>query len=171
MAAPMVAGAAALVRRLNPDLSAAEIIRLIKQTARRPAGTGWNPDLGWGILDAGAAVAAAREIDRRPPVSKILSQPARTHQPVVRLRWRGADQAPPKVRRAGIARFELWRSIDGGPPRRIFTTTRGLTKAVAVTPGSTYGFFTIAVDRAGNREAAPTQPDVRVKALPPLPKR
>jgi subtilisin family serine protease len=171
MAAPMVAGAAALVRRLNPDLSAAEIIRLIKQTARRPAGTGWSPDLGWGILDAGAAVAAAREIDRRPPVSKILAQPARTHQPFVRLRWRGADQAPPKVRRAGIARFELWRSIDGGPPRRIFTTTRGLTKAVAVSPGSTYGFFTIAVDRAGNREAAPTEPDVRVKALPPLPKR
>jgi subtilisin family serine protease len=170
MAAPMVAGAAALVRRLNPDLSAADVIRVIKQTARRPGGGGWTPDLGWGILDAGAAVAAARVMDRRPPASKMLSAPARTHQTAVRLRWRGADQAPPKVRRAGIARFELWRSIDGGPPRRIFTTTRGLTKLVPVSAGSSYGFFTIAVDRAGNREAPPTHPDIRVKALPPLPK-
>jgi hypothetical protein len=170
MAAPMVAGAAALVRRLNPDLSAAEIIRVIKQTARRPAGGGWTPDLGWGILDAGAAVAAARDMDRRPPASKVLSAPTRTHQPAVRLRWRGADQAAPKVRRAGIARFELWRSIDGAPPRRIFTTTRGLTKLVPVKAGSTYAFFTIAVDRAGNREPAPAHPDLRVKALPPAPK-
>jgi serine protease len=168
MAAPMVAGAAALVRRLNPDLPAADVIRLIKQTARRPPGVGWTPDLGWGILDAGAALAAARDMDRRPPVSKVLPAPARTHQPTVRLRWRGADQAPPKVRRAGIARFELWRSTDGGPPRRIFTTTRGLTKLVALHAGSTYGFFTIAVDRAGNREAAPAHPDTTVQALPAL---
>jgi serine protease len=168
MAAPMVAGAAALVRRLNPDLPAADVIRLIKQTARRPTGVGWTPDLGWGILDAGAALAAARDMDRRPPVSKVLPAPARTHQPTVRLRWRGADQAPPKIRRAGIARFELWRSTDGGPPRRIFTTTRGLTKLVALHAGSTYGFFTIAVDRAGNREAAPAHPDTTVQALPPL---
>jgi subtilisin family serine protease len=171
MAAPMVAGAAALVRRLNPDLSAADVIRVMKQTARRPAGVGWTPDLGWGILDAGAALAAARDMDRRPPASKVLHAPARTHQPAVRLRWRGADQAAPKVRRAGIARFELWRSTDGGPPRRIFTTTRGLTKLVALHAGSTYGFFTIAVDRAGNREAVPAHPDTTVKALAPLPKR
>jgi serine protease len=169
MAAPMVAAAAALVRRLNPDLSAADVIRVVKETARRPSG-GWTPDLGWGILDAGAAVAAAHNMDRRPPASKVLRAPARTHQPAVRLRWRGADTAPPKVRRAGIARFELWRSTDGGPPRRIFTTTRGLTKRVAVRAGSSYGFFTIAVDRRGNREAAPARPDTRVKALPPLPK-
>ncbi len=65
MAAPMVAAAAALVRHLNPDMPAAEIVRLLKQTARRPAGTGWTADLGWGILDAGAALALAA--DDRPP--------------------------------------------------------------------------------------------------------
>ena len=65
MAAPMVAAAAALVRHLNPDMPAAEIVRLLKQTARRPAGTGWTPELGWGILDAGAALARRRPAARR----------------------------------------------------------------------------------------------------------
>jgi subtilisin family serine protease len=51
---------AAMVRHLNPDLSAADIIELIKRTARRPGGGGWNAELGWGILDAGAAITAAR---------------------------------------------------------------------------------------------------------------
>ena len=37
MATPMVAATGALVRHLNPDLTAAEIVRLIKETARRPA--------------------------------------------------------------------------------------------------------------------------------------
>src|SRR4051812_18741936 len=67
MAAPMVAAAAALVRHLNPDMPATEIVRLLKQTARRPPGTGWNPELGWGILDAGTAVAVAAARRPRPP--------------------------------------------------------------------------------------------------------
>ena len=52
---------------------AAEIVRLLKQTARRPAGTGWTPDLGWGILDAGAALALAR--DDRPPAADLEDPP------------------------------------------------------------------------------------------------
>jgi subtilisin family serine protease len=60
MAAPMVAAVGALIRHLNPDLSAGEIVTLIKQTARRPAGSGWTPDLGWGILDGGAATRRRR---------------------------------------------------------------------------------------------------------------
>jgi serine protease len=40
MAAPMVAAAAALVRHLNPDMPAVEIVRLLKQTARRPPAVG-----------------------------------------------------------------------------------------------------------------------------------
>ena len=43
MATPMVAAAGALVRNLNPDLTAAEIVRLIKETARRPAGAAGPP--------------------------------------------------------------------------------------------------------------------------------
>jgi subtilisin family serine protease len=59
MAAPQVAGVAALVRQVAPQLSAGQVISLLEQTARRSRGSGWNAGLGWGILDAGAAVSAA----------------------------------------------------------------------------------------------------------------
>ncbi|MGI8946030.1 MAG: S8 family peptidase, partial [Thermoleophilaceae bacterium] len=68
MAAPQVTALAALVGDLNPFLSAREKIRLIKQTARRAGG--WTPELGWGIINAGAAVDAARRIDRVAPRSR-----------------------------------------------------------------------------------------------------
>ena len=114
MAAPMVAAAAALVRHLNPDLPAAEIVRLLKQTARRPPGTGWTPDLGWGILDAGAALALGRTIDRRPPFSKIRRMGRRTHHTRLTLRWRGGRSAARGRRsRRGLSGFELWRALDG----------------------------------------------------------
>jgi serine protease len=161
MAAPMVAAVAALVRHLNPDLPAAEIVRLIKQTARRPPGIGWTPDLGWGILDAGAALAAARLVDRRSPTSRIRRVPRRTRGPRVTLRFTGRDRLRAGVVESGLAGFELWRSLDGRPARRLLSTPRPSAR-VTLRRGHRYAFFTIAVDRAGNREAAPTIPDVRL---------
>ena len=52
-------------RSSTPTRRAADIIRTLKETATRPAGSGWNADLGWGIVDAGAAMSAVRAIDRR----------------------------------------------------------------------------------------------------------
>ncbi|MEA2247373.1 MAG: serine protease [Solirubrobacteraceae bacterium] len=161
MAAPMVAAAAAMVHHLNPDMGSLEIVRLIKQTARRPAGTAWTPDLGWGILDAGAALGVARTLDRRPPVSRIRRTPRRTRRPSVTLRWRGADVPRPGVAVSGLARYELWRSVDGRAARKILATRRTSAR-VRLRRGARYAFFTIAVDAAGNREPAPTVPDVRI---------
>ncbi len=76
MAAPQVTAVAAMIRQLAPNLNAAQIIQLLELTAQRPLqGGGWNPDLGWGILDAGAAVSAARAMSR--PVPKTQARPAR----------------------------------------------------------------------------------------------
>jgi serine protease len=151
MAAPQVAATAALVRRLNPDLRVRDIIRLLKRTARRPAGTGWTPDLGWGILDAAAAVEAARAIDRTAPSSRMLL--TAPFGDGILLRWRGADNAPPGVRASGIARYEIWRDEDSGPARHI-TTTTDTTIVLPAAYGMRDRYFTIAVDRAGNRERA-----------------
>jgi subtilisin family serine protease len=161
MAAPMVAAAAALVRHLNPDMPALEIARLLKQTARRPPGTGWTPELGWGILDAGTALAVARTLDRRPPTSKIRITPRRTRHSRLTLRWRGTDPPRAGVARSGLAGYELWRSLDGRAPRRLLSTPRR-SRPVTLRPGHRYTFFTIAVDRAGNRELPPKVPDVRL---------
>ena len=56
-AAPEVAGAAALVWAANPGLSARQVASILEQTA---SGNGsWTDDLGYGLLDAGAAVRTA----------------------------------------------------------------------------------------------------------------
>jgi subtilisin family serine protease len=160
MAAPMVAAAAALVRHLNPDMPAVEIVRLLKQTARRSPGTGWTPDLGWGILDAGAALALARTIDRRPPFSKIRRMARRTHRTRLTLRWRGGDQPRAGVFEAGLSGVELWRALDGRKPRKLLST-KNRAIPVKLLRGHRYQFFTIGVDKAGNRELAPRIADVR----------
>src|SRR3954453_19031679 len=161
MAAPMVAAAAALVRHLNPDMPAVEIVRLLKQTARRPPGVGWTPELGWGILDAGTALAVARTLDRRPPTSKIRAVPRRTPRTRLTLRWTGRDVPRAGVAESGLSGFELWRSLDGRRARRLLSTPRR-SRVVRLQRGHRYQFFTIAVDRAGNREPAPRVADVRL---------
>jgi hypothetical protein len=160
MATPMVAATGALVRHLNPDLTAAGIVRLIKETARRPAGV-WTDDLGWGILDAGAALTRAASIDRRAPTSRVKRLARRTAKGEITVRWSAADPAPPGVRASGIARYELWRAADGGRFKRLYTTTR-TARRVTLRRGGRYRFYTVAVDRAGNREPAPKQADTRI---------
>jgi subtilisin family serine protease len=55
-AAPAVAGIAALVWAAAPGLTNVQVASLLEQTATRPAGTGWLPTVGWGVVNAQAAV-------------------------------------------------------------------------------------------------------------------
>jgi subtilisin family serine protease len=57
--APEVAGVAALIWAEAPNLTNYQVADLIEQTASRPAGVGWVPDKGWGVLNATAALEAA----------------------------------------------------------------------------------------------------------------
>lgn len=54
---PMVAAGAALLREVNPDLSAAEIRAVLTSTAADRGTSGWDKYYGAGILDVAAAVA------------------------------------------------------------------------------------------------------------------
>lgn len=77
-AAPHVAGVAALVLSVNPDLSAQEVRRIIESTAQkvgnynysynsnRPNGT-WNNEMGYGLVDAKAAVLKALNMSLSGP--------------------------------------------------------------------------------------------------------
>ena len=59
-AAPQVAGAAALVWAVKPSLTARQVADILKATA---SGQGaWTPDLGYGVVDAAAAVARAQSL-------------------------------------------------------------------------------------------------------------
>jgi hypothetical protein len=57
-AAAYVAGAAALVRAYRPELTAAQVVARLENTADRPATGGHDPRLGWGVVNPYAAVAS-----------------------------------------------------------------------------------------------------------------
>ena len=73
MAAPHVAGIAALILSVNPNLTAKEVNTIIESTAQkvgnysytnnsnRPNGT-WNNEMGYGLVDAHAAVQKAQQL-------------------------------------------------------------------------------------------------------------
>ena len=160
MATPQVAGTAALIHHLNPGLGAKGTIKVLKETARRPAGA-WTPELGWGILDAGAALRAARDIDATPPLSSVAAPPI-THQTSITLGIRASDPVLPGVKSTGVDVVKVYRSTYGGAGVKI-ATTRQTRLRVKVRRGSRYAFWTEAIDRAGNVEAAPRTPDARTR--------
>ncbi len=164
MSTPQVAGVAAVVRTINPLLSAAEVIRLLKQTARRPAGAGWTAALGWGILDGGAAADAARRTDRLAPTSRLRA-PRVTKAKRFTLRWSGGD-APgaPGLVPSGIAFFDVYASRDGKRLHRIGHTTRRRMRFTG-RKGSSYRFFLVAVDRAANRERRSARPKATTRVV------
>lgn len=164
MAAPMVAAVGALLHDVNPDLRAADKLRIIKQTASRPAGTGWTQELGWGILNAGAAVVAAQQLDRTRPVSRLVAPRRVVGRRAFRLRWSGSDPSPEGVTSAGIARYEVWRAVGGRRARRIAVTAKRSTWLRGM-PTQTYSFYTRAVDNNGNRERPPKRPDARTRVV------
>lgn len=160
MAAPLVTAVAALVRDLNPDLSLRQTLRVIKQTARRSS-AGWTPDVGWGIVDGGAAVSVAAAIDATAPASRLRVTRRTAGGRRVTLAVRGSDRGPKGVVRSGIARYEVFRVAPGRAPRRVARTTGSPVGVVVPRTGAS--FFSVAVDRAGNREARPARPDVRAR--------
>ncbi len=147
MAAPQVAAVAATLRALNPGLTARDVISTLERTARRAGG--WDAQLGWGILDAGAAVSAARRIDRTPPVSSLAVRSARARRVAVRLT--GRDPRRRGLIVSGVARFEIF-ATRAGRAARVLARTRSRTARVTLPGPGTWRLGVRAVDRAGNRE-------------------
>jgi hypothetical protein len=65
MAAPVVAGVAALVRELHPEWSADRVADEITATAQDVGIPGRDPESGYGLVDAAAAVGAGGPLARR----------------------------------------------------------------------------------------------------------
>lgn len=70
---------------------------------------------------------------------------------------------------SGIASYDLWVQINGGP---VFLWRVGITNACVEFTGSdgdTYAFFSIAHDNAGNVELPPSSPDATTTITLPEP--
>jgi len=168
MATPQVTALAALVADVNPFLTLQDKLTVIKASAR---GRGvWSPELGWGIIDAGRAVDAARRLDRRPPVSRARARRRvrlrlGARRAPVRVRWSGSDPGGgPALIGSGPARYDVYVRRGGGRARLLLAGTRRRSALPRLRRG-VYRFYTRARDRAGNVEAEPPRPDVRVVVL------
>lgn len=162
MATPQVAGAVALVRAANPKLSNLSVIRLMKATAQRSGG--WNGELGWGVVNAGAAVSGALALARDTVPPKTIPRGGRSRRSGRRftLRWRGRDRAAPGVPPAGVESYRLYARQGRGRYHLVAATRRALAAFVG-DRGKRYSFYVQARDRAGNVEPAPKSADFVVR--------
>jgi subtilisin family serine protease len=56
MASPHVAGVAALVISIHPTYTPAQVRNAIQSSAQDLGDPGWDPEFGWGLIDANAAL-------------------------------------------------------------------------------------------------------------------
>jgi hypothetical protein len=73
---PEVAGVAALIWAVKPDLKNYEVAAIIKDSATRPAGSGWTTTNGWGVLDAAHALEEATGRSSTDQIAVTATAPA-----------------------------------------------------------------------------------------------
>jgi subtilisin family serine protease len=132
--APQVTGAAALVWAADPQLTAQQVAQILKQTAS--GGGRWTPELGFGVIDVGAAVAMAQA--GRPGV--LLSGnrvKSRLH-----LTWSG-----------NATSYTLTLTTGAGETKIVLAATPTTSTWVQLKAGRTYAFTVAALDPAGATEA------------------
>ena len=108
-AAPQVAGAAALVWAANRALSSRQVADILKQTAS--GGGGWNPELGYGVIN----VAAAVEVAGNTPA---VSLKADKFNDTAHLTWRGTTGRESAYRILSLGPGGQERSSCRAPLRR-----------------------------------------------------
>jgi subtilisin family serine protease len=165
MAAPQVAGAVALVRSANPRLSNLSVIRLMKRTARRVRG--WTTELGWGIVDAGAAVRAAVDLaaDKVPPKTTPRGGRSRRSGRRFTIRWRGRDRADVGIKPSGVESYRVYARRGRGHYKLAAVTERPSARFTGKR-GRKYSFYVQAKDLAGNVEAPPHGADFVIRVRP-----
>ena len=110
-AAPIVSGVAALVRSANPSLTWRDVKLILAGSARKtdPDNAGWeegalkygsdterysyNPEYGFGVVDATAAVELAQDWTTLPPFLNSSAETARTALPIPETE-NGSDPTP-----------------------------------------------------------------------------
>jgi serine protease len=168
MATPQVAGLVALIRAERPAIPAGKLVRLVKLSAGNCGQYG--DGLGWGLINADVALGAALDRDLDPPGSLVrrVRRAGEAHDATeggarakLRLK-RFDDSCSPELPHAGLKSVAILASVDGGPYRRL-RKTRAKTIMLRLKDGHRYRFYSVAVDKAGNRESAPPTPDAKLR--------
>ncbi len=107
---------------------------------------------------------ATMTIDTTPPTSSVSALPA-FGLATFTLSWSGSDNS----NGSGIAGYDIYVSDNGGAYTPLLTGTSQTSTTVTGTNGHTYGFYSIATDKAGNRQATPnaSQATMTIDTAPP----
>ncbi|MFI1095857.1 type VII secretion-associated serine protease mycosin [Streptomyces sp. NPDC020917] len=92
-ASAYVSGAVALIRSAYPKLSPAQIKQLLQSTTRHQPKGGRSDDLGTGMIDPAAALAAARKLKPQPAVPVPVAYGQRYFAPGPTAAAKPADRA------------------------------------------------------------------------------
>jgi hypothetical protein len=98
-------------------------------------------------------------IDATPPTSEVTALPATNAAPRFEVQWSGSDGA------AGVAFYTIYVSENGGEFTPWLVNTTETRAVFEGQPSSTYVFYSVATDGAGNREAAPLSGDTSTTTL------
>jgi hypothetical protein len=94
-----------------------------------------------------------RTPDTTAPVSRVAALPP-TSPALIPLSWTGSDDALG----TGIATFDIFVSVDGGPFTRWQQGTKNTSALYQGAAGRRYAFYSVARDGAGNAEPTPLAP-------------
>lgn len=103
LAAAYVAGVAALVRSYHPELTGDQVLTRLTLTAHRPPSGSHDPRLGWGVVDAYAAVSSTLPADVAAPGAVVPAGSGAAVVPAAAPARRPADVAAGTIALAGVA--------------------------------------------------------------------
>jgi len=98
-------------------------------------------------------------IDHTPPVSAVLPLASTNSAARFEVKWNGTDSA------AGVAYYSIYVSENGGAFTPWLVNTAATSAFFEGRPSTTYTFYSVAGDGAGNREAAPPAADASTTTL------
>src|SRR5262249_34679593 len=94
------------------------------------------------------ATQASTVVDTVAPTSKVTALPAVTHTLTFTLHWSGSDNKGG----SGIASYDVFVSDNGGPFKALMTKTTKTSASFTGKAGHSYLFYSVATDKAGNRQ-------------------
>jgi hypothetical protein len=156
--APVTAGVAALVIAANPNLSAAQVQDILKQSADDRGAAGWDTSFGAGRVNAGRAVSFAlgvnvSVVDATPPTVGIVSPGLMaTVGGTTTVQLSASDNA-------GVASVRL--EVDGVLVGKVTSSPYTMTWNTTLLSDGTHTLRAVATDTSGNTASAERAVTVR----------
>jgi hypothetical protein len=144
----------------NPPQGEAFVTYTVRPRASDTTGTTINARATV-VFDTNAPIntnSVTNTIDAGPPTSRVKPLPPFT-TPSFTVRWSGADDPGG----SGIASYDVFVSDNGRPFTPFLTGTTQTSAVFTGKAGHTYGFYSVATDNVGNRQATPAAAQATVR--------